>query len=136
QLALIEPYMGMSAHVVIWREDGSVFAHIHPAGTFSMAAQELFLTGKISNSPNNSQFQSGQNLGGGLGLHSIHTNATALEGRFSFPYQFPQPGKYRIWVQTRCEGRILTGAFAMQNDAGAARKERAAPAITQPTANH
>src|SRR5439155_26788889 len=36
---LIEPYLGMPGHAVVWRQDGAVFAHVHPEGTFSMAAR-------------------------------------------------------------------------------------------------
>jgi len=32
-------------------------------------------------------------------------------GEVSFPYAFPKSGPYRIWVQTKSEGRILTGVF-------------------------
>ncbi len=27
------------------------------------------------------------------------------------PYEFPEPGKYRVWVQFKADGRILTGVF-------------------------
>src|SRR2546429_8685775 len=46
QPAQIEPYMGMLGHAVVRRKDGAVFAHIHPVGTFSMAAQQFFVNGK------------------------------------------------------------------------------------------
>jgi hypothetical protein len=44
-------------------------------------------------------------------LHGSHTNAVGSVRAVSFPYAFPKPGAYRIWVQTKSEGRILTGVF-------------------------
>ena len=29
----------------------------------------------------------------------------------SFPYAFPKPGRYRLWVQVKRQHRILTGVF-------------------------
>lgn len=40
--ATLEPYMGMAGHAVVARDDGSVFVHLHPSGTISMASQMAF----------------------------------------------------------------------------------------------
>jgi hypothetical protein len=114
QPAQIEPYMGMLGHAVVRRQDGTVFAHIHPAGTFSMAAQQFFINGKP---PKESVLQAQPALLASgesplaQAFHNHHTNQAITVGEISFPYAFPQPGAYRFWVQMKSQGRILTGAF-------------------------
>jgi hypothetical protein len=29
----------------------------------------------------------------------------------SFPYAFPRPGSYRLWVQVKVRGELLTGVY-------------------------
>lgn len=105
-LATLEPYMGMAAHAVVAKDDGSVFVHLHPMGTISMASQMTFAIR-----------QPGDTVSGRLGKrlsaaeHSAMSATPATTGAVGFPYAFPKPGKYRIWVQVRKDGRILTGAF-------------------------
>jgi hypothetical protein len=93
--AALEPYMGMLGHAAIRRDDGSVFAHIHPAGSFSMAAQQVLErgVGPITKPVD----------------HSEHGGAAG--GAVSFPFEFPQDGRYRVWVQVKVGGRVLTAAF-------------------------
>jgi hypothetical protein len=95
----IEPYMGMLGHAAIRRFDGSVFAHIHPMGTISMASQMYFMT------------QAEQQAVCGKENAEANMPHANTATSVSFPYIFPQPGSYRIWVQTKVQGQVLTGAF-------------------------
>jgi hypothetical protein len=112
QPAPVELYMGMPGHAIIRRNDGSVFAHIHPMGTFSMAAQEYFAKGAGEKTARTQE--AGQSLEAktdGTEIHA-HTNSEAgIAREVSFPYAFPTAGAYHIWVQLKSNGRIYTGAF-------------------------
>jgi hypothetical protein len=88
----LDSYMGMAGHMVIVSNDGKVFAHVHPAGSVSMAAVGLAETGQPGD--------------GMAGMHGAPVN-----GVVSFPYGFPQPGDYRLFVQVKRAGRVETGAF-------------------------
>jgi hypothetical protein len=88
----LEPYMGMAGHAVFMSADGNVFAHVHPAGSVSMAAVNL---------------AEGRNPK--AAMENMEHSAPAAE--VSFPYGFPQPGEYRIFVQIKRAGKVETGEF-------------------------
>ena len=102
-VATLEPYLGMVAHAVIACSDGSVFVHLHPAGTISMAAQEVFALRDRGDTTARGRLR--------LPGDSAIQHAMPISGEFAFPYVFPRPGNYRMWVQFRREGRVLTGVF-------------------------
>ncbi len=85
----LELYMGMPGHAVFFRRDRRVFAHVHPSGSAPMAAMNIAM-------PSATQ-------------HAGHE--TASPSTVSFPYGFPEPGAYRIFVQVKRAGRVITGAF-------------------------
>lgn len=91
----MQKYMGMAGHAAFIRSDGEVFAHVHPAGSVSMAAVDL-AAGKTDQAHN-------------MAGMSMRNDSGSAE--VSFPYGFPSPGDYRIFVQVKRDGKIETGAF-------------------------
>lgn len=92
----LQPYMGMAGHAVFVRSDRGVFAHVHPAGSIPMAALDI------------------AQKDAGLQPGSMHRHGAALSPEVSFPYGFPQPGNYRIFVQVKRAGIVETGVFDTQ----------------------
>jgi len=90
-VATVEPYMGMAAHLVVANRDGSVFAHLHPAGSVSMAAMQKFAGGAAADP------------------HAGHD--MPIEGAVAVPYAFPKAGPFRIFVQIKRGGGVKTAAF-------------------------
>jgi hypothetical protein len=95
-------YMGMPGHAAFVRSDRSVFAHVHPSGSVPMAS--LSLTQNAGDG--------GAAMAGMAGMdHSGMSMIRALPPEVSFPYGFPKPGDYRIYVQVKRGGKVETGIF-------------------------
>jgi hypothetical protein len=97
----LEPYMGMAGHAEILSSDFSVFAHIHPAGSVSMAALELA----------NGSGEPAASAEGSMPGMAMAMPTGPLDPEVSFPYGFPKAGDYRIFVQIKRAGQIETGVF-------------------------
>jgi hypothetical protein len=98
-------YMGMRGHAAIRREDGAVFAHLHPTGSISMASQMLF---EAASAP-----RSGEGAVVDHGAHGAGHSEASMS-RVAFPYAFPRPGPYRIWVQVKPGDTVMTAVFDAQ----------------------
>jgi hypothetical protein len=96
----LEPFLGMAGHAVVVRDDGNVFIHLHPLGTISLAAQ-VQLSKAVP----------------AAAAHVMDKTLGAADSLY-FPYAFPQPGKYTVWVQIKRHGRVLTGSFPADVRAG------------------
>ncbi len=86
----VQPYLGMAGHAAFIKTDGSVFAHTHPEGSAAMADVML----------------------------ATPMDAMATPGPIApsvdFPYGFPTPGRYRIFIQMQHAHTVETGVFDTQ----------------------
>jgi hypothetical protein len=109
-VANLEPYMGMAGHAEFVRSDLSVFAHVHPDGSVPMAAVQLADATLAKNAgaaaADSSSAKSEMNMPG-MAMGPIGAEV-------SFPYGFPKPGFYRIFIQVKYNGRVETGVFDTQ----------------------
>jgi hypothetical protein len=86
----MEPYLGMAGHAAFVKTDGTVFAHTHPDGSAAMPAMDI-ANGTMDAMAGMSPAPVGPEVG--------------------FPYGFPSPGRYRIFVQMKHSGTVETGVF-------------------------
>lgn len=105
----LEPYMGMPAHAAVVRDDGTVFIHLHPMGTISSTSQLAFEMRAATDTVPGMLASRLTTADSARLTHGMHGGTQNV---LSFPYAFPAPGTYAIWVQVQHAGRVLTGAFA------------------------
>jgi hypothetical protein len=88
----VHPYLGMAGHAAFVKTDGTVFAHTHPEGSAAMQAMML--------------------ANGGAGeMGSMSGGVEQIPPTVDFPYGFPSPGRYRIFIQMKHGSTVETGVF-------------------------
>jgi hypothetical protein len=97
-------YMGMLGHAAFVKTDGTVFAHIHPTGTMAMAAFMMA-------NPQTEGQGTGSSRMSMRDMPGMGSNSGALPNTVGFPYGFPSPGQYRIFVQMKHGNAVETGVF-------------------------
>ena len=108
----LEPYMGMLSHAAVLRSDGGVFAHLHPTGNFSMAAQMVF-DAKLAKETGTTNMDGMMRMPDGTIMRASDMGPATGGGdsRITLPYEFPTAGDYRVWVQIKTGGEIKTAVF-------------------------
>ncbi|MFC5861512.1 hypothetical protein ACFPT7_04350 [Acidicapsa dinghuensis] len=105
-------YMDMLGHAAFVKTDGTVFAHVHPSGTVAMAA--LMMAEAQNQSPKQQQSKPGMDTSG-MNMQGMDMSGIEHSGHqpnvVGFPYGFPTPGQYRIFVQMKHGQTVETAAF-------------------------
>lgn len=125
--AKLDLYLGMMGHAAVIKDDGSVYIHLHPTGTYSSASKQA-MENRIADTTQKYKVQEtkffrdsiDQVMAKAQTLNEIDRMKLLMPGMVhegghhatvSFPYAFPQAGNYRIWVQIKRNGKVLSGAF-------------------------
>lgn len=131
KMADLQPYLGMMGHAAIIKNDGSTYIHLHPTGTVSSTSitvmekrigettpTPVLLPTKIfKDSVDNvlAKIQTMNEADRDKFLMPNMNHQTTEKGHHgnmvSFPYVFPSEGDYRIWLQIKRNGKVLTGVF-------------------------
>jgi hypothetical protein len=96
----MQPYLGMAGHAAFVKTDGTVFAHTHPEGSAAMASLML-ASGSDPSTPDSMNMSKME-----MPMHN-----EPISSSVKFPYGFPSPGRYRIFVQMKHGSTVETGVF-------------------------
>ncbi len=128
--AELQTYLGMMGHAAVIKDDGSVYIHLHPNGTFSTTAVQVMqkrIDETVTQRPNLTSPKRFRDSVDNI-MAKIQTMTEADRDKFlmgdmkhessghhggevNFPYAFPKTGNYRIWLQIKRNSKILTGVF-------------------------
>lgn len=111
-----EHYMGMAGHLFMRGRRGESFVHLHPAGSYSMVAQQLFNMRAAGLAPTEVNRDGGDPYCSvpSVDASQVEWDAqlrTGPDRSIGFPWKFVETDDYRIWVQVKVDGTIRTGVF-------------------------
>ncbi len=107
-------YMGMLGHAAFVKTDGTTFAHIHPNGSVSMAALMMAQNSVSLHPAAMRPEEKGHMDMPGMDMQGMNAGSVqvhALPNEVVFPYGFPSPGRYRLFVQMKHGETVETGIF-------------------------
>jgi len=99
----MQPYLGMPGHAAFVKSDFSTFAHTHPDGSAAMPAVML------ANASTTASESAGMSGMPGMGMSAA--GSEPISSTVEFPYGFPSPGRYRIFIQMKHGSTVETGVF-------------------------
>jgi len=96
----MQTYLGMAGHAAFVKADFSTFAHTHPEGSAAMPAMML------------ANPEAGMSHMGAMAeMPGMETMTPPVSPVVEFPYGFPAPGRYRVFVQMKHGDTVETGVF-------------------------
>jgi hypothetical protein len=99
----MQSYLGMPGHAAFVKSDFSTFAHTHPDGSAAMPAVML------ANASTTASESAGMSGMPGMGMSAA--GSEPISSTVEFPYGFPSPGRYRIFIQMKHGSTVETGVF-------------------------
>jgi hypothetical protein len=103
----VQDYLGAKGHLVALRESDLAYLHTHPAEGAAHGGGEAQGGEEGHGGHGGAEAPAG---GDGHGGHADHGAAVVAEP-VRFETEFPSPGRYRLFVQFKHEGRVHTAAF-------------------------
>jgi hypothetical protein len=98
----MQPYLGMAGHAAFVKSDFTTFAHTHPDGSAAMPAVMLADASTAASNPT------------ALSNMNMSANSEPISSTVEFPYGFPSPGRYRIFIQMKHATTVETGVFDVE----------------------
>jgi hypothetical protein len=104
-------YLGMPGHAAFVKSDFSTFAHTHPDGSAAMPAVMLANASTAANEPSTTMTMPDMSGTAMSGMVMSATPSEPISSTVEFPYGFPSPGRYRIFIQMKHANTVETGVF-------------------------
>jgi hypothetical protein len=101
-------YLGMPAHAAFVKSDFSTFAHTHPDGSAAMPAVMLANASTAASEPSATSNMPDMS---GMTMAASAPPPEPISSTVEFPYGFPSPGRYRIFIQMKHANTVETGVF-------------------------